>query len=77
MKLLQITMFALFLMEPLYAGDASSTGMAFLKVGGDAASTSMGGAAVSNSSGTSAMYWNPAGLANTNPPKPYFRIRNG
>jgi len=57
-------MLALFLMEPLYAGDASSTGMAFLKVGGDAASTAMGGAAVSNSSGTSAMYWNPAGLAN-------------
>ncbi len=64
MKILVISILALFLIEPLYAGDASSTGMAFLKVGGDAASTAMGGAAVSNSSGTSAIYWNPAGLAN-------------
>jgi len=57
-------MFALLSTEPLYAGDASSTGMAFLKIGGDAASTAMGGAAVSNSSGASALYWNPAGLVN-------------
>ena len=64
MEILLISIFVPFLIEPLYAGDASSTGMAFLKVGGDAASTAMGGAAVSNSSGTSAIYWNPAGLAN-------------
>ena len=47
----------------LYAGDGSSTGMSFLKIGVDAASSAMGGAAVSNSSAVSAAYWNPAGLA--------------
>ena len=62
MKISLISILALFFIEPLYAGDASSTGMAFLKNGGDAASTAMGGAAVSNSSGASAIYWNPAGL---------------
>ena len=64
MKILLLSMLALFMIEPLYAGDASSTGMAFLKNGGDAASTAMGGAAVSNTSGASAIYWNPAGLVN-------------
>ena len=64
MKIFLLSLITLFFTEPLYAGDASSTGMAFLKIGGDAASTAMGGAAVANSSGTSAIYWNPAGLAN-------------
>ena len=49
----------------LYAGDGSATGMSFLKIGVNAASTAMGGAAVSNSSDVSAAYWNPAGLANS------------
>ena len=49
----------------LYAGDGSATGMSFLKIGVDAASSAMGGAAVSNSSDASAAYWNPAGLADS------------
>ncbi|MCH8271918.1 MAG: PorV/PorQ family protein [Candidatus Marinimicrobia bacterium] len=49
----------------LYAGNGSATGMSFLKIGVDAASSAMGGAAVSNSSDASAAYWNPAGLANS------------
>ena len=47
----------------LHAGDGSSTGLSFLKIGVDAASSAMGGAAVSNSSGAPAAYWNPAGIA--------------
>ena len=50
----------------IYAGDGSSTGLSFLKIGVDAASSAMGGAAVANSSHASAAYWNPAGLANSN-----------
>lgn len=49
----------------LYAGDGSATGMSFLKIGVDAASSGMAGAAVSNSSDAAAAYWNPAGLANS------------
>ena len=49
----------------LYAGNGSATGMSFLKIGVDAASSGMGGAAVSNSSDASAAYWNPAGLADS------------
>lgn len=49
----------------VYAGDGSVTGMSFLKIGVDAASSGMGGAAVSNSSDAAAAYWNPAGLANS------------
>ena len=47
----------------LYAGDGSATGMSFLKIGVDAASSAMGGAAVANASDASAAYWNPAGIA--------------
>lgn len=47
----------------LFAGDGSSTGLPFLKLGVDAASSAMGGAAIANSSDASAAYWNPAGLA--------------
>ncbi|TFB11985.1 PorV/PorQ family protein [Candidatus Marinimicrobia bacterium MT.SAG.3] len=47
----------------LYAGDGSATGMSFLKIGVDAASSAMGGAAVANASNASAAYWNPAGIA--------------
>ena len=47
----------------LLAGDGSATGLSFLKIGVDAASSAMGGAAVANVSDASAAYWNPAGLA--------------
>ena len=47
----------------LYAGDGSATGLSFLKIGVDAASSAMGGAAVASTSNASAAYWNPAGIA--------------
>ncbi|MCH7618914.1 MAG: PorV/PorQ family protein [Candidatus Marinimicrobia bacterium] len=65
MKILFYTLLfaAVQLPQALYAGDPSSTGMSFLKLGVDAASTAMGGTGVSNSKGAVASYWNPAGLA--------------
>lgn len=65
MKILIYTLLfaAVQLPQALYAGGPSSTGMAFLKLGVDAASTAMGGTGVSNSEGAVASYWNPAGLA--------------
>ena len=46
-----------------HAGDGSATGLSFLKIGVDAASSAMGGATVASTSNASAAYWNPAGIA--------------
>lgn len=44
---------------------SGSTGMQFLKIAPDARSLALGGAFVANVNDVSAMYWNPAGIAQT------------
>lgn len=55
---------------------SGSTGMQFLKIAPDARSLSMGGAFVAVANDVSAMYWNPAGITQTDTGKINVQISN-
>ncbi len=62
-KILGVVFLSFLLSGALRAGDAGSTGLAFLKIPIDARSTGMGEASTALASGAAATYWNPAGLS--------------
>lgn len=53
---------------------SGSTGMQFLKIGPDARAMSLGGAVVATVDEASAMFWNPAGIAQTDTGKANFQL---
>jgi hypothetical protein len=53
---------------------SGSTGMQFLKIGPDARAMSLGGAVVATTDEASAMFWNPAGMAQTDTGKVNFQL---